>query len=723
MADRLKLECKMSKFMLGVVFALTPLAGGNARVFYAGASVVDITPVEFPVKVAGDFFEAATTSVHDRLYARCLALDDGSVRAAVVVVDNCLISQEIFEQAKQIAHENTGIPIERMMMSATHTHSAPAAVGALGTDPDEKYCRFLPGRIAAAVELAVRNLTPARVGWTVVQDAEHTCCRRWIRRPDRISVDPFGRASVRAMMHPGHQNPDYLGPAGPVDTDLSLLSVRSLDGRPIAVLANYSMHYFGAQAISADYFGVFARVFAGLIDADPNFVAIMSQGTSGDLQWRDYGKPPASITLEQYAESVAQVTSEAYKKIEYQNYVQLAMAERKLELMMRPISPEDLSWAKQTVEKFKDRKPQSLPEVYAREQVLLDQAPPARQLKLQVLRVGGLGITAIPCEVFGITGLRIKAQSPLQPTFNIELANGYYGYLPPPQQHRLGGYTTWRARSAGLEVEAEPKIVACVLELLEEVAGRPRRVIRSDDCPFADYPKAVLASKPLAYWRCSEFDGPNAVDTSGNGRHGAYEGGVAFYLEGPVPEGITRQSNINRAPQLAGGCMKGVFKDIGQSYTVEMWFCNYLPVDARAVTGYLFACRGANGSDYIGICGTENAGGKLFFGGSKSDEVLSGKAGIPIKTWSHIAVVRDGRKVSIYLNGQSAPEISGESPVDLSSGAVEIFIGSRGDAVATFEGRVDEIAVFNRALSAEEIAGHYRAAGRVGTQQLQMAKF
>jgi hypothetical protein len=80
-----------------------------------------------------------------------------------------------------------------------------------------------------------------------------------------------------------------------------------------------------------------------------------------------------------------------------------------------------------------------------------------------------LGIVAIPCEVFTEIGLEIKRRSPLKPTFTIELANGYNGYLPTPQQHELAGYETWRARSSYLEVEASPRIVETVLKLLEEV--------------------------------------------------------------------------------------------------------------------------------------------------------------------------------------------------------------------------------------------------------------
>ena len=88
---------------------------------------------------------------------------------------------------------------------------------------------------------------------------------------------------------------------------------------------------------------------------------------------------------------------------------------------------------------------------------------------------GNLGITAIPNEVYAITGLKLKRQSPLPTTFNVELANGAEGYIPPPEQHALGGYTTWPARTAGLEVQAEPRIVEALLGLLEEVAGKPRR--------------------------------------------------------------------------------------------------------------------------------------------------------------------------------------------------------------------------------------------------------
>ena len=89
-------------------------------------------------------------------------------------------------------------------------------MGVLGSGPDVNYTSLLPGRIAEGIEQAARRLAPARIGWAAVDDDEHTYCRRWIYRPDKMLEDPFGARTVRANMHPGYQNPNAIGPSGPV---------------------------------------------------------------------------------------------------------------------------------------------------------------------------------------------------------------------------------------------------------------------------------------------------------------------------------------------------------------------------------------------------------------------------------------------------------------------------------------------------------------------------
>lgn len=87
----------------------------------------------------------------------------------------------------------------------------------------------------------------------------------------------------------------------------------------------------------------------------------------------------------------------------------------------------------------------------------------------------------MPNEVYGVTGLKLKTQSPFKATFNLSLANGAAGYIPPPEQHYLGGYTTWPSRTAGLEVNAEPKIVNTLLGMLEKLSdGKKRKALTTD---------------------------------------------------------------------------------------------------------------------------------------------------------------------------------------------------------------------------------------------------
>jgi hypothetical protein len=702
---------------------------------------MDVTPEKLPVHVLGMFTDRMADKITDRLYAKCLVLDDGKERLAIVVVDSCMMPRDLLDRAKELAREKSGLRTDRMMISATHTHSAPSAMGGLGTPPDEEYVKFLPGRIAEGIARAVQNLAPARIGWAVVQDYEHTHCRRWIRRPDALVQDPFGEFTGRAHMHPGYQNPESIGPSGPVDPDLSVVSVQSPEGRPIALLANYSMHYYDSVPISADYFGRFAEKIARLIGVDPQaaespsavpsplngervrvrgevdparaptpsppFVAMMSQGTSGDQMWMDYGAPKKDPGLDKYSEEVAQVAFKAYQSIQYLDWVPLKMAEAKLTLGFRLCDEKRLAWAKKLVAAMQGRLPKTLPEVYAYEQVYLH-ARPTAELKLQAIRIGDLGIATFPNEVYAITGLKLKAQSPLQPTFNIELANGAEGYIPPPEQHKLGGYTTWAARTAGLEVDAEPRITETLLRLLEEVSGRQRCKLVERR---SDYAKAVLASKPAAYWRLSEFNAPVARDSSGHKVPATYEGGVALHLEGPQSPALCGGAGINRSAHLAGGRLIATLPRLGDRYSAEFWFWNGLPNHFRDVTGWLFGRGDESAGERLGITGTNARPGRLFVRtGGDLRLTAVGPTEILPRTWQHVVLVRDGDRLAVYLNGR--PEVSGAAVPSPRSRSSQVCFGSGNDpAGPTFEGKLDEIAIYARALEPRTIAQHYAKAG------------
>ncbi len=448
---------------------------GADRSLRAGAFAIDITPTKLPVPISGGILPRFTSNVTDPLHARCLVLDDGQGQIAIAIVDSLLLSREQADQAKELTGQTTGIPSDRILIAATHTHSAPAVVAAHATDPDEDYAEFMVAQIAEGIARAQENLRPARIGWAMGKDETNVFCRRYLMKPGTAATNPFGGTEDdRAQMNPGHNNPNAIERTGAVDTDVAVLSIQTRDGQPIALLSNYSTHYVGAPPISADYFAVFCEKIAekiGAQDLSPPFVAMLSNGTSGDANCIDFERSERrQFDRFTVGEDVARAAFEAYQTIEYYDGAPLVVEERLLTLGVRMPSDEEVARAEAVVAELPDGRPRNLIESYARETVLLSQMPPSQELKLQVIRIGELGITALPVEAFGSTGLEIKRRSPLTPTFNISLANGYFGYVPPPDQHKLGGYTTWRARTSMLEVEAEPKMVATILELLESVA-------------------------------------------------------------------------------------------------------------------------------------------------------------------------------------------------------------------------------------------------------------
>jgi hypothetical protein len=443
----------------------------------AGAFAVNVTPTKFPISVNGNMADVRAKGANDPIHARCLVLDDGKSKIAIVVVDSCMLPRELVEDAKTQARRLTGIAMDNMLVSATHTHSAPTSTGVFQSEPDADYVKFLAGKIAEGIKTAHDRRVPARIGFGRARDETNVFNRRWKREHSLIPADPFGNTTDKVQMNPGNQAKGLVESAGPVDQEICIVSVQTRDGKPMCLLANYSLHYVGGNpALSADYFGAFADRVKQLVALEAkDFVGIMSNGTSGDVNNINFGQPAIKYgpgeRIKVVAEGVAKKVAEAYSGITYQNDIKLAAATTDLRLGVRKPAEMDLDRARTILEENKDKKVLAdRAAIYARESVLLSKYPDTVPVKVQAIRVGDIGIGAIPCEVFVEIGLEIKKTSPLKNTFTIELANGYNGYLPTPAQHALGGYETWRARSSYLEIEASVKIMDALKELFTRVA-------------------------------------------------------------------------------------------------------------------------------------------------------------------------------------------------------------------------------------------------------------
>ncbi|WP_419189953.1 hypothetical protein [Stieleria marina] len=727
----LALRITLSLAVVAACFSTAPTC--SAGQLHAGAAVIDISPTQMPVLVNGGMMSRTVDEIRTTVNARAIVVTDQDDTVAIVVVDSCMVPKEILDEAKQRAARDTDIPADHIMVSATHTHTAPSAFGALGTDADATYVPLLRRKIVDAIVAAKANLQPAKVGWGSADAPDFTALRRWVRRPDRIDVDPFGNRSVRANMHAGAKPENVTGESGPEDPELSVIAFQSTAGKPIAVLCNFSMHYFGDQPISADYFGLFSEGIAKYADAQSNLssdqsgcVGIMSHGCSGDIWKRDYvtwtGKD--DLDINGFTQGLLAVAQTAYDQIQYRDNADIAMAESRLPLRYRVPDAQRLHWAQEIAATIENDLPTTREQVYAREQILLHQMQKT-DVVVQAIKIGDIAIATTPNETYALTGLKLKLQSPFKHTMVIELANGAEGYIPPPEQHPLGGYNTWAARSAGLEPQAEPKIVAASLRLLEKISQQPRKTFQQQIGPAA---QQLLSNKPLAYYRLDQMQSSFAIDSSGHHNHGIYEPDVLFFLPGPPTDAQKRsfvgsrsgspgdfpandqsqnenhspaQMQPNRCVHFAGGRVRTQLPSLGNSYTVILSFWNGMPSDARPTTGWLFS-RDHNHSvtdrgQHLGLGGStdgdDTATGKLIF--KQGDGVAVGKTVIPRWTWNQVKLVRTNTRVKVFLNNASQPEINILLSSDQTAPLPTCFIGGRSDNDSNWEGRIDEVAIYS----------------------------
>ncbi len=462
------------------LFAVEP----GKPVFRAGAVTSDVT-APLGTSINGGFQDRGATFIHDPQLARSLALDDGKTQVVLVVVDSCVIGRDLFDEAAAMVEKATGLPRSQMLMSATHAHSCGTMEAVGQSDPDPLYQRFVARRIADGVRCALQNLEPARIATGVARVPQHVFNRRFEMKEGGIPPTPLGLTTDRVRTNPGIGNPLVVKPAGPTDPEVPFLSVRSVEGRPIALYANYALHYVGGTGpghISADYFGAFARFIGGRLgagegngdgDGERPFVGMISNGASGDINNSDVlgkqEKQPPYGQIRLVAGDVADAVAEVHAGLAWHDHVSLAAVQREITLGVRKAGADEVEKARAVMNGSKLLpRMETMEQVYARETVLLDSFPAEVSVPLQVVKIGGMLLAAMPGEVFVEIGLDLKARHPGATV--VSLANAYHGYLPTPEHHALGGYETWRARSSYLEVDASTKMVKALDEMMENLA-------------------------------------------------------------------------------------------------------------------------------------------------------------------------------------------------------------------------------------------------------------
>jgi hypothetical protein len=429
-------------------------------VWMAGVAEGKITP---PVGTPLMGFAARSgpsKGIHDDLFVRALVVSRGSTVVALVAADLVGVSKEAAANIRNEASKQTAIPPDRILISATHTHSGPGISGSYG----EFFVR-------TAVETIVRawqSRQPARIGAAAVTH------RGWVGMNRRHLESGFS----------------------PVDKQICILKICDAQGRPQAILYNYSCHpaCLGPDnlLITADW----PYYVAGKIRSKLGEVVkvLYFQGTEGDVNTgysaglSSIGAPIATRTFA-YAQEVGEILADAIlaripdmvlqsdgrveareDKVNIEYYIPstvadadtgLEQARAELRRAEEQHAPQSKIDAARIAVSFAENNRQRI-----EQNSKIGQREYAAEI--QAFRIGDAGFVSFPGEFFVEIGLAVKRRSPLHPTFLLGLANDSIGYIPTPEYYPEGGYEVSVARfgpsTAGLWEEA-------AVRLLDQLSG------------------------------------------------------------------------------------------------------------------------------------------------------------------------------------------------------------------------------------------------------------
>lgn len=438
-------------------FEITGTGQKSASALRVGAGSQIVSP---PVgtSLAGYFHDRPSTAVHDDLLAKAVVLDDGETQAAVVVCDILRVPADIVSEVRRIVSEATGIPAGNILVSATHTHTGPETRTLRVSPVNEEYLAQLPRLIADAVISAHKNLRPA-----ILKSGEDY--------EDRVAFNRrFRMKDGSVRFNPGKLNPDIIAPDGPIDPQINVIRADGEDGKPIAILVNYSLHpdVMGGTEISADWPGELCRLLSGMFNNNP--LVVYAQGTSGNINHVDVStsRPQKGwAEVSRIARVLAGKALAAAELAEPMEDTSLGVASTVLGIKYHPLTD---GLRKKSEDTLNDPNAKEFELAQARRIRDYKLDGQTADVEVQAIRIGESAIVGVPGEYFVEYGLDIKEWSPFDQTIIVQLANGSFGYIPTLEAFYPGTYETMPILSAVLEPSAGTKIANAAAILLRKLA-------------------------------------------------------------------------------------------------------------------------------------------------------------------------------------------------------------------------------------------------------------
>lgn len=430
---------------------------------FAGAGRAVISPelgtplMGYPVRED----DRRAETVRDELNATALALAQGDERALLLSCDVCLLDEAMVARIRTAIANVTDLDPARIVVSATHTHSAPRTQAIWGwCELDEDYCGdvLIPGAARAARD-ALAALVPVRVGiGTGVSDVGL----------NRRGLDHRHRAALGSL------------PWDLVDREMTVLRFDGAEGC-VANLVHYGAHptvlTSKSRAVSRDW----PAIMCDRMERSTNALTLFVNGCMGDVAPRTgtgLAVGDDELAMWEAGGRAAVDAIEIWRGIKELRALPLSLLTDKIELPYRALPPRaEVEAALRELEADKDQPGRPMADYRYYQAVLAahDAEPEdAKHFVQSILALGPVALVPMPGEPFTRIGLRLRQVSPFQHTLVAGVSNGSNGYLCAQEALCRGGYEPWVARAYGARLLVEhidDVLVDENLRLLERLHG------------------------------------------------------------------------------------------------------------------------------------------------------------------------------------------------------------------------------------------------------------
>ena len=437
---------KLISLIMAVVLVLGLCAcggsgNGNEKTpegLQVGFGMSDITP-DFSVPLAGygNTHLRMSTGVKDKIYISCIAATEGEDTVLLFSHDLIRTDGTWLENLRTKIESELGIPADRVLVSATHTHSSVDNRGSIGEYPQI----WLDGAFNAAKQ-ALEDRAATTIYTGSVETEDLTFVRHYIRE----NGEYFGDGDPERL----------LGDTKDHATEANKLMVlakfdRADESKKDILLMNFQAHpcmtaNSGKDTqISADFVG-FARQ---IIQEETGMDFIYFTGSAGNQNTYSYLKGDNDIQkVDKYAEKLTEYAMDALDSLKplegkgiktVQNNFEYAVNKTMLDKVtickeLQTLLKTDPVKAEQIMEE------EGLNDSHVRYVPLRKNRPDTDVMELDAVYIAGMAFIVAPFEMFSDTALGIRAESPFETTVIATCADSDFAYFATKEAYAYQSY-------------------------------------------------------------------------------------------------------------------------------------------------------------------------------------------------------------------------------------------------------------------------------------------